>query len=49
MNFSYYLFLDPREDLAGVLPKTVRTLGLIDDGLFILDAYGGYDAPRDIT
>jgi hypothetical protein len=27
--------------------RSVRA-GLIDDGIFFLDAYGGYDAPREI-
>jgi len=45
MNFSYYLFLT-REDLLEYL-ISVRE-GLVDDGILFLDAYGGYDAPREI-
>jgi len=46
MNFSYYLFLR-REDLLEYFCN-VRD-GLIEDGVFFLDAYGGYDAPREIV
>jgi cyclopropane fatty-acyl-phospholipid synthase-like methyltransferase len=46
MNFSYYLFLC-REDLLEYF-RNVRE-GLVDDGLLFLDAYGGYDAPREIV
>jgi len=45
MNFSYYLFKTRaglREYFAAVLA------GLAPDGLFILDAFGGYDGPREI-
>jgi len=45
MNFSYYLFLT-REDLLEYF-RSVHG-GLADDGIFFLDAYGGYDAPREI-
>jgi len=45
MNFSYYLFL-VREDLLDYF-RCVHA-GLVDDGIFFLDAYGGYDAPREI-
>jgi hypothetical protein len=45
MNFSYYLFLTRREMLLYF--RQVRA-GLVDDGMFFLDAYGGYDAPREI-
>jgi len=45
MNFSYYLFLT-RDDLLDYF-RGVHA-GLEDDGLLFLDAYGGYDAPRDI-
>lgn len=45
MNFSYYLFLG-RDSLLDYF-RTVHA-GLIDDGIFFLDAYGGYDAPREI-
>ncbi|HKX56969.1 MAG TPA: class I SAM-dependent methyltransferase, partial [Xanthomonadales bacterium] len=45
MNFSYWLF---RERPA--LLEYFRTVheGLVDDGIFFLDAYGGYDAPREL-
>mgnify|MGYP000432238504 CR=1 FL=1 len=46
MNFSYYLFLQRHELLAYF--RNVLD-GLMDDGLFLLDAYGGYDAPRNIV
>ena len=45
MNFSYYLFL-VRADLLDYF-RCVHA-GLADDGIFFLDAYGGYDAPREI-
>ncbi len=45
MNFSYYLFMTRAEMLRYF--RNVRD-GLVGDGLFILDAYGGYDAPREI-
>jgi len=45
MNFSYYLFL-AREDLLDYF-RCVHA-GLVEDGIFFLDAYGGYDAPREI-
>ena len=45
MNFSYYLFLS-RRDLLDYF-RSVHA-GLVDDGIVFLDAYGGYDAPREI-
>jgi hypothetical protein len=45
MNFSYFLFRT-REEL-GEYFSAVYT-GLSNDGIFFLDAYGGYDAPREI-
>ena len=45
MNFSYYLFMTRAAMLRYF--RNVRD-GLVEDGLFILDAYGGYDAPREI-
>jgi hypothetical protein len=45
MNFSYYLFLT-REELLEYF-RCVHA-GLMDDGILFLDAYGGYDAPREI-
>ncbi len=46
MNFSYFLFMTRREMLAYF--ANVHD-GLMDDGILFLDAYGGYDAPRDIV
>jgi len=45
MNFSYFLF-NTRAAMLEYL-RNVRE-GLVEDGLFFLDAYGGYDAPREI-
>ena len=45
MNFSYYLFLT-RAELLDYF-RCVHS-GLMEDGLFFLDAYGGYDSPREI-
>ena len=45
MNFSYWLF-DSRARMLRYF-RNVRG-GLEDDGLFVLDAYGGYDAPREL-
>jgi SAM-dependent methyltransferase len=45
MNFSYYLFLT-RADLLEYF-RCVHA-GLVEDGILFLDAYGGYDAPREI-
>jgi len=45
MNFSYYLFLERQTLLDYFL--AVRA-SLVDDGIFFLDAYGGYDSPREI-
>ncbi len=45
MNFSYYLFLT-RSSMLNYF-RCVRE-SLVDDGIFFLDAYGGYDAPREI-
>ena len=45
-NFSYYLFLD-RSSLREYF-RNARA-GLVDDGIFFLDAYGGYEAPMEIT
>jgi len=46
MNFSYYLFLD-RDDLREYFANTLD--GLVSDGILFLDAYGGYEAPMDLT
>ena len=42
-NFSYWIFRD-REALRGYFERA--RAGLKDDGIFMLDAYGGYDAFR---
>jgi cyclopropane fatty-acyl-phospholipid synthase-like methyltransferase len=46
MNFSYYLFLS-RSELREYFSNALA--GLTDDGIFFLDAYGGYEAPMEIT
>ncbi len=46
MNFSYYLFMT-RAELRGYFEAARAALA--DGGLFFLDAYGGYDAHRDIV
>ncbi len=45
MNFSYWLF---RERTALLDYFRVVYEGLAEDGIFFLDAYGGYDAPREL-
>ncbi|MEN8176531.1 MAG: class I SAM-dependent methyltransferase [Pseudomonadota bacterium] len=45
MNFSYWL-LDDRKSLKRYF-KSVRR-ALVEDGIFFLDAYGGYDSFREI-
>ncbi len=45
MNFSYWLFMQ-RKTLKRYFSKVREAL--VDDGIFFLDAYGGYDAPRVI-
>ena len=45
MNFSYFLFLE-RADLLEYFCAVHDSL--VDDGIFFLDAYGGYDAPKEI-
>ncbi|MDX1569356.1 MAG: class I SAM-dependent methyltransferase [Xanthomonadales bacterium] len=45
MNFSYYLF-DDRSAMRGYFESVRGSLG--PDGLFFLDAYGGYEAHCDI-
>ena len=45
MNFSYQLFMT-REKLGGYFRKAHEALA--DDGILFLDAYGGYDAHREI-
>jgi len=46
MNFSYYLFLT-REDLREYFINALE--GLVSDGILMLDAYGGYEAPMVLT
>lgn len=46
MNFSYWLFKD-RKDLKRYFSRVRKALA--DDGVFFLDAYGGYDSFREIT
>ncbi len=45
MNFSYWLFKQ-RKQLKSYFSKVREAL--IDDGVFFMDAYGGYDAFREI-
>jgi len=45
MNFSYYLFTS-RRTLCNYF-KQARS-GLVDDGILFLDAFGGYDAHREL-
>jgi len=46
MNFSYFLFRE-RSELREYFANVCR--GLEDDGIFFLDAYGGYEAPMVLT
>ena len=46
MNFSYFLF-ETRDEMRAYFRSVYDSL--MDDGVFFLDAYGGYDAPRDIV
>ena len=45
MNFSYFIFKE-RAALRSYFRRTLRAL--IDDGVFFLDCYGGYDAFREL-
>ena len=45
MNFSYWLFKD-RKDLKRYFRRVHKQLA--DDGIFFMDAYGGYDSFREI-
>jgi SAM-dependent methyltransferase len=45
MNFSYYLFME-REFLLDYFRGVYSSL--VEDGIFFLDAYGGYDAPKEL-
>jgi hypothetical protein len=45
MNFSYYLFTT-REALRGYFERA--RAALVDDGVLFLDAFGGYDAHREL-
>ena len=46
MNFSYWLFKE-RKTLKRYFKRVRRQLA--DDGIFFMDAYGGYDSYRDIV
>lgn len=46
MNFSYFLFRE-RDDLREYFRSVKKNLK--DDGLLIMDCYGGYDAPKELT
>ncbi|NNK97506.1 MAG: class I SAM-dependent methyltransferase [Xanthomonadales bacterium] len=46
MNFSYYLFLT-RDELRAYFASALQ--GLVADGILFLDAYGGYEAPMELT
>lgn len=46
MNFSYFLFRK-RDDLREYFRSVKKNLK--DDGLLIMDCYGGYDAPKELT
>lgn len=43
MNFSYWLFMD--RDTMRQYFESVRN-SLVEDGIFFLDAFGGYEAPK---
>lgn len=43
MNFSYYLFMR-RSEMLDYFHSVHASL--VEDGIFFLDAYGGYDAPK---
>jgi len=45
MNFSYFIFRT-RDDMRAYFNCVHE--GLAEDGIFFLDAYGGYDAPREL-
>ena len=45
MNFSYYLFAS-RETLRGYFGRAREAL--VEDGVLFLDAFGGYDAHREL-
>ncbi len=45
MNFSYFLFLT-RDGLRRYFENVLA--GLKDEGIFFLDAYGGYEAPMEL-
>ena len=45
MNFSYWLFKE-RKELKGYFRQVHQQLA--DDGIFFMDAYGGYDSFREI-
>jgi hypothetical protein len=45
MNFSYFLFTT-RQELRNYFENVLA--GLTDEGIFFLDAYGGYEAPMEL-
>ena len=45
MNFSYYLF-KTREALRGYFEHCLA--GLVDDGVLIMDSFGGFEAHREL-
>lgn len=45
MNFSYWIFRD-RSSMKKYFRRAYR--GLVDDGIFFLDAFGGYEASREM-
>lgn len=46
MNFSYWLLIDRKLTIDYF--KSIRE-ALVDDGIFFLDAYGGYEAFQELT
>ena len=45
MNFSYWILLN-RKNVQNYFNRVYEVLA--DDGLFFLDCYGGYEAPKEI-
>lgn len=46
MNFSYFIFMT-RPEMAQYFKSVHRSLS--DDGVFFLDAFGGYEAAKELT
>ena len=46
MNFSYWLF-EQRAQMLDYFKQVYADL--VEDGVFFLDAYGGYEAPKELT